>query len=469
MVSCRQQATGRAAAALLLATLLLGLPAVCCGELQQQYIKGQVLSAATGAPIPGATITTTTGLSKTTQSGSFSLRVPPNVYDLIVSAPGYRSNMATGIFAGPGQTVTVIVHLAPASTRPGTLGGKVIASDTSDGLSGALVFTDLGAIAVTDDNGYFTAVGPSGTATVTVAARGYSAKTFKNISITASGLRTITARLTKYISGLTGPVLGAVRDACTGKQLAGVSLSTSSGDYFKTTDSAKYRISTPPGTTALLACGEGYQCGLQTATRFLLPFGATVNFSLTPLERGIGSVTGIVTDNETGQSVAGARIATDTQDITFSNQAGEYALYASPCASRMTVTARGYRPAAAGVVIPAGGATAQDVVLEPLTGCIVAGTVKSFFTGLPVAGARVAALNGALATSDETGAYSLELPSCRGLITASADGFFAGRRLASSGTGAAVISLDFTLIPCLFCRIDAAAEAGIPATHTQNQ
>jgi len=459
---------GRSApAVLILAVLLALIPAVCHGELQPSFIKGTVLNAANGAAIPNATITTTTGLSYPTEKGLFFLRVPPNVYNLIFSAPGYRSNMATGIFSGPGQTATVTIRLAPASTRAGTLQGRVTpAGATTGGLSGALVFTDLGTIALTDDKGYFTAVGPSGTATVTVAAQGYSSKTINNVEIHPLGLSSLTVVLNKTISGLTGQISGTVRDACSGQQLAGTNISSSNGKFLQPTDGT-YKFTAPPGYTALLACSEGYQCGQQTAKRGFLPFGAVVNFSLVPLVRGIGTVSGAIIDAETGQPVAGARIATDTHDITFSDSAGTYSLQASPCASLLTINSNGYKPYSAAVTISAGIVTDRDAALEPLTSCIVSGTVKSFFTGLPVAGAQLRTDSADIAASDASGAYSLNLSTCTALITFYADGFFKASKIVSSSTGAAIIALDISLIPCPFCRYDTAAAEKIPLTEPQ--
>ncbi len=431
----------------------------CHAELQQSYISGTIYNAATGAPIRSATITTTTGLSYTAQNGLFALRVPPNVYDLILSAPGFRSNMATGIFCGPGQTATVNVLLAPASTRIGYLKGRVAASGaTSGGIARALVFSDLGAIAVTDDQGYFNAAGPSGAATVTVAAQGYSSKIIKNVQIPPSGMRSLAVSLSSSTKSFTGAVSGAVRDACSGTLLADINIMSSNGAFIQTVDGA-FKLSAPLGNTSLLACAEGYQCALQTVTLSFLPMEAQANFPLVPLIRGMGTIEGFITNAATDEPVEGARIATDAQDISFSENEGAYSLTASPCSSTITATRKGFQTYTKKIMLAAGGATALTIALAPLTSCIAGGTVKNLLTGLPVAGALVTADNGNTAVADNAGVYSLAIPSCTAILTICADGFFKSHRRISSAGDVEIKTLDISLIPCPRCRCGTATSA----------
>jgi hypothetical protein len=440
------------------AVLLMLLQRPCLAELQPSFITGTIYNAATGFPLRTATIKTTTGLSFNVPYGFFFLNVPPNVYDFIVSAPEFRSNMATGIFSGPGQTATVNMWLAPASTRAGRLQGRVAAAGAaSGGIAGALVFSDLGAIAVTDSDGYFTAVGPSGTATVTVAARGYASKIIKNVQIQPSGIRSLSVRLSKSIQGVTGPVTGLVRDACTEALLGGINITSSSGEFVKTSD-GNYTISAPPGRTSLLASAEGYQCAWQTPALGFFSVGAVAGFSLAPLERGMGTLKGFITNAANGEPVPGARIATDLQDISFSeNDNGSYTLKANPCAATITATRQGFQPYTANVSVGKGATIDLNIALVPLTDCIVTGTVKNFLTGVPVAQAQVSAENGSPAATDDTGVYSLAIPACTATITVCSDGFFKTRRKVFSSGDLEIITLDFNLIPCLRCSCNAAA------------
>jgi hypothetical protein len=448
----------RAAAFTALLVMLLLRP--CRAELQPSFITGTIYNAATGYPISTATIKTTTGLSFNVQNGFFVLKVPPNVYDLIVSASNFRSNMATGIFSGPGQTATVNIWLAPASTTTGRLQGRVAAAGAaSGGIAGALILSDLGAIAVTDNEGYFTAVGPSGTATVTVAARGYSSKVIKNVKIQPSGIRSLPVRLSKSIKSTTGPVSGIVRDACSRAPLAGINITSSTGAFAQTSDGT-FKISAPPGRTSLLASAEGYQCAWQTAALGYLPVGTVASFLLAPLERGMGTRSGFITNAANGEPVPGARIATELQDISFSNnEDGAYTLQASSCAATITATRNGFQPYTTTVTIVPGATIDLNIAMVPLTDCIVTGTIKNLLTGLPVAQALVSADNGSAAMTDETGVFSLSIPSCSATITVCTEGFFKSRRRVSSAGDVEIIPLDMNLIPCPVCRCSTAATA----------
>jgi len=442
--------------AVTLTAVLLVLPLwPCHAELQPSFIKGMVINASTGRAVASATITTTTGLTFKAQYGLFYLRVPPNVYDIIVSAPGFRSNMATGIFSGPGQTSSVNVWLAQASTRAGTLRGRV---EASDGIGRALVFSDLGAIAVTDDDGYFTAAGPSGTAAVTVAAQGYASKAVNDVQIPPSGSRSIAVRLNKSITWITGNISGIVHDACSNTPLAGVSITSSNGKFVRTTDGT-FKISAPPGSTSLLACAEGYQCAVQTVLLNLFLLGTVANFSLVPLDRGMGTVEGFITNAETGEPVEGVRITTDTHDISFSEKNGSYTLKASPCAATITLSDSGFQTATKPLSISNGVTLNLDIFLDPVTACTISGTVKNFLTGLPVAMALVQADNGNSVQTDAAGFYTLSIPSCTAQLIICADGFFQARRVVTpQGAGESILR-DVNLIPCYPCRCSAAASA----------
>lgn len=443
----------RAAAGAAILLILLLKP--CLAELQPSFITGTVYNAATGAPIRTATLITTSGIEFDVRNGFFLQNVPPNGYDFIASAPDFRSNMATGIISYKGQTTTVNIWLAPASTPKGGLQGRV--SEAGDGASmiaGALIFTDLGAIAVTDNEGKFTTIGPSGTATVTVAAQGYSSKIIKNVQIQPSGIRPLLVRLNKSLKS-TGTVSGIVRDACSRSPLAGVTITSSNGAFEKTGDGT-FKISAPPGRTSLLASAEGYQCAWQTAALAIFPVGAVANFSLARLERGIATVAGDITNAANGEPVPGARIATDLQDISFSASGdGSYALKASSCATTITVYKKGFQPYTTNVTLGQGSTTDLSIALIPLTDCLVTGIIKNFLTGAPVAEARVSDDNGNAAVTDETGAYSLSIPSCTAAITVCADGFFKSRRRIYSAGDLDIISLAIDLIPCPLCRCGA--------------
>ncbi len=113
-------------------------------------IAGTVTDAGTGAPITGATVSTSQGTASTDAAGHYDLTVPAGSYDLTVAAYGYASASVTGVAVADGTTVTENVALSaiPSSTVSGTVtdgsghGWPLYAKVTVDGVPGGPVFTN---------------------------------------------------------------------------------------------------------------------------------------------------------------------------------------------------------------------------------------------------------------------------------------------------------------------------------------
>ncbi len=76
-------------------------------------LSGLVTDAATGAPIPGATITVLTVLTTTTTAtGAYTLgNIPTGQLDGAVSAPNYRGQTIGGTSLAPGERRTLNIQL----------------------------------------------------------------------------------------------------------------------------------------------------------------------------------------------------------------------------------------------------------------------------------------------------------------------------------------------------------------------
>jgi len=99
-----------------------GTPAVDKGS-----IAGKVADP-TGAPVAGATVSTTpaTSTAQTDGSGAFTLSsIPIGAYTLTASKSGYSDGTLAGVGVGAGATVNVKLALAPAATAVGKLHGKI--------------------------------------------------------------------------------------------------------------------------------------------------------------------------------------------------------------------------------------------------------------------------------------------------------------------------------------------------------
>ncbi|HEX9940485.1 MAG TPA: carboxypeptidase-like regulatory domain-containing protein, partial [Thermoanaerobaculia bacterium] len=85
-----------------------------CTPIATGTIQGAVINAATSAPIPGATVVTTNGFSRTSDlTGSYSMKVPAGTYNMMASAPGYSTAVATGVTVSTGGTTVQNFALSP--------------------------------------------------------------------------------------------------------------------------------------------------------------------------------------------------------------------------------------------------------------------------------------------------------------------------------------------------------------------
>ncbi|HEY8472602.1 MAG TPA: S8 family serine peptidase [Natronosporangium sp.] len=102
-------------------------------------VTGTVTDAATGAPVPGATITRTdNGFAVTTdQAGRYRLTTPPGTYRLRIDRFGYESRELSGVTVTDGQLTTVDLEL---TARPrGNVAGRVTMAGRGATVPGATV------------------------------------------------------------------------------------------------------------------------------------------------------------------------------------------------------------------------------------------------------------------------------------------------------------------------------------------
>jgi hypothetical protein len=138
------------------------------------------------------------------------------------------------------------------------------------------------------------------------------------------------------------------------------------------------------------------------SSTFTIPNGAMIPLNFTLLKQG--TLAGHITD-ERGPPLGGAMV-TVGQFATSSDTAGAYSITVDPGTYPVTASAFGYTPVSANIAIPSGVTVPQDFILsQTITGAI-AGTVTDD-NGSPLSGARVAALNTTLTTTDDNGQYTL--------------------------------------------------------------
>ncbi len=138
-------------------------------------ITGRVVDAITGDPIEGAVVRVEDiGVENTTDgNGYYWITLPPGTYNVTASAENYypESKQAS---LGENETIVLDFELTPIGN--GTLAGHVYDNETGDPVAGALVWTEVGGVIVsnvTDENGYYELSLPAGSYTVYARATGY--------------------------------------------------------------------------------------------------------------------------------------------------------------------------------------------------------------------------------------------------------------------------------------------------------
>ncbi len=321
--------------------ILVLLPGTTAHAILPAFIKGTVFNTYNSSLITGATISTA-GISTTSISGGFALRVPPNVYTLVVSGPELTANILSGILATPGKIAAVSIGTAPSSTPTGYLEGRVIAAGSGDGIQGALILTDLnGATITVGKDGSFRLAAPSGMSTITATAEGFSSKIIKNTMLYPYITTNLTISLDKASSGSI-TIKGVIRDVCTGARINNAVIIANSGNI-TLSDDGFYAIDVSPGLTTLIVSAGGYQ--FSSSTSSVNPLYAQLqDFYLTPSEGGTGLIEGIIYDSSTGEPLDDVRIESNTGAVSFSTNDGEYKLYTSSCTTSVSATLEGFIP-----------------------------------------------------------------------------------------------------------------------------
>ncbi len=105
-----------------------------CTPAATGTITGTVVNSATLAPIPGATVVTTSGFFRSTDlAGSYSMKVPAGTYDMMASAPGYSTAVASGVTVSTGGTTVQNFALSPMPILKSGGTGTLVAESCGTG------------------------------------------------------------------------------------------------------------------------------------------------------------------------------------------------------------------------------------------------------------------------------------------------------------------------------------------------
>lgn len=220
------------------------------GSLQPGSVAGRVTDGASGAPLAGVSVTSSSGSTTTDGDGRYTLSgVPAGELLVTFSAAGYATIARSATVVG-GATTTLDVALSP----PGGVVGRITDSTSGLPIPGATVGYP-GGTAVADADGRYAIAGlPAGPIQLTVGATGYVSTQVQTV-VPSGSTATADVALTPSATYITGEVT----DATSGVVLVGATVQVVGGPSTTTDAQGRYRLDVPAGSYDLTASATGYE------------------------------------------------------------------------------------------------------------------------------------------------------------------------------------------------------------------
>src|SRR5262249_35833914 len=198
------------------------------------------------------------------------------------------ASQTSSVTVSSGVTSTLNFSLAPSSSSPGTISGRVSDSSTGAALAGATV-SYSGGSTTTDSSGNYTLSNvAAGTVSVTASINGFTSQT-GSVTVSSGAPSTLNFSLTPAAS-TPGSISGNVTNIATARAVSGATVSFSGGST--TTDSSgNYSFSNVgAGTYNITAVHSGYFALTKSAT-VSSGVSTTLNFAIATGGKVAGTVT----------------------------------------------------------------------------------------------------------------------------------------------------------------------------------
>ncbi|MED4452355.1 carboxypeptidase regulatory-like domain-containing protein, partial [Metabacillus fastidiosus] len=380
-------------------------------------ITGTLTDLSTGAVVSGATIQLINSLgliintAVTDGNGVYVFNnVLPGSYNLSFIANGY-SNGRAGAIVNSNQTTIVNASLTRLA---GSLSGTVL-NNNNEPVAGAQITVFQNNIqvasAITDANGNYLIPNLSpGSYVVVTTADNFITNT---VSTTITNGETTVVNFS--LQPLPGTLSGQITDS-NGNPIAGATVSIQLGTgagiaigSTATNSNGTYTITgLAPGNYIVNASAFNFQTAVS---------GASISSNITTivnlaLAATPGSITGQITNAETGTPIIGANIEVRVLDSSgavistvLSDQSGKYLVNGlAPGPYTLIISSANFQTTAVSEIVTAGQTTAANISLNPSPGSI-SGTVVNSQDGTPIGGASVNIINSknALITTVLTG------------------------------------------------------------------
>ncbi len=393
-------------------------------------LSGQVFDASTGLPLEGASIAITAAaqpgdapLSAASDVlGNFSLGgVAAGNWNVVISRPGYQSQLAAIALAG-GQSANLgLVRLQPNSST-GIVRGTVTAQAGGQALPGVVVTATVAGMthrATTDANGRYelSAVTP-GTVSLSTSLSGYQASS-ASATLVAGQTLVFSPALVRTGSTATGPGIfaGRVVNAADQAPLPGARIDithTTSGSTSAVTTAAngQFSASLAAGSYTARYSASGFNAAQQS---LLITVAGNLNVGTVALspQATDAQLRGRVLGDD-GQSVAGAKVAlfgpARPAQSALTATDGSYTLNAIALgAAQLRVTAMGYLSREASVDFGSAGSYVQDFTLQRVAAAGIDIRITSFTADTPTVAAAGLAGFAASITNTGTAAQTVRL------------------------------------------------------------
>jgi len=296
-------------------------------------VEGRVLDGDTGAPLAGVVVTLTGGQSYTTttdESGLFRFEdLEPGAFELQLSLNGYASLTASLQLQQGSRTSFGTLQMLPKSsaTQAATVTGQITRADSGAGLEGVMIRvggTDNET--TTNSDGRYQLNGLASGAVTLVASKSGFQSASATASLSAGEVALFSPALSLAPTGVS--VEGMVTDEANVSPVPDVTITvkgTEGGTWSTETDaSGHYRIDgLSTGSYTLKAEAEGFwpvngEATANSAT--VIHFAPTLTelAAEAPDPEGSGGIRVTVRDAVTGQAVAGATVAVETDQSVVS-------------------------------------------------------------------------------------------------------------------------------------------------------
>ena len=347
-------------------------------------LAGNVVTAATGAPVAGATVTVDGTLNSTVTdaNGNFSLNQPAGNYTLTVVKLGFLPETTTAFTLGAGANVAV--GTVKLSVAPSTITGTVVSSLGGNVAGATVALSGTTATASTDSLGRFTITQPAGTYTATITAGGYEALTtasFTTLSGQTYPLGTIT--LTAIPATVTGTVTSSTGGAVAGATVTAIGgpagarapgrFAAQSTNSTTTDASGNFTLSLAAGTYSFTISKSGF--GTTTTADVTLGAGTTFSTGTITIDP-LGMITGVVVSQSTGSPVVNATVTVSgSVNATSTDSNGRFSLQQPPGSYSIHISAAGFADTATAFFTLAPGAThdAGTIQLPPVALAVYVG------------------------------------------------------------------------------------------------